>query len=182
MWRPAAALALVLALSLGSTTAADQPGDHGVDARSAAFPGARWVEAAPESRGLDPLALRAAVDFLKANAPRDGVDELVIVRRGALVWRGPEIDRVHGTWSCTKSFVSTVLGLLVDDGKVQLDTKVATALPSLAASYPDVTFRHLTTMTSGYRAEGDTRADAPRRRADRRHLQAPDRRPHRDGH
>ncbi len=29
-------------------------------------------------------------------------------------------------------------------------------LPSLVATYPDVTLRHLTTMTSGYRAEGTT--------------------------
>jgi Beta-lactamase len=114
-----------------------------------------WVESSLESRGLDPGALREAIEFLAANAPRDGVDELLIIRHGALVWRGPAIDRVHGTWSCTKSFVSTVLGLLVDDGKTRLDTKVATVLPSLAASYPDVTLRHLTTMTSGYRAEGD---------------------------
>jgi CubicO group peptidase (beta-lactamase class C family) len=121
-----------------------------------AFPGAQWEEAAPEARGLDPAALRGAIEYLKANVPQDGVDELVIVRHGVMVWRGPAVDRVHGTWSCTKSFVSTVLGLLVDDGKVQLDTKVASVLPSLAAIYPDVTFRHLTTMTSGYRAEGDT--------------------------
>jgi CubicO group peptidase (beta-lactamase class C family) len=65
----------------------------------------------------------------------------------------PDPARVSLT---TKSFVSTVLGLLVEDGKARLDAKVATVLPSLAAAYPDVTFRHLTTMTSGYRAEGDT--------------------------
>jgi CubicO group peptidase (beta-lactamase class C family) len=127
-----------------------------VSAMPAVFPGTHWKEASPESRGLDPVRLQAAIEFLKTNAPGDGVDELVIVRHGVLVWRGPAVDRVHGTWSCTKSFVSTVLGLLVDDGKARLDAKVATVLPSLAATYPDVTFRHLTTMTSGYRAEGDT--------------------------
>jgi CubicO group peptidase (beta-lactamase class C family) len=125
-------------------------------AMPAVFPGTHWEESPPESRGLDPVRLQAAIEFLKTNAPGDGVDELVIVQHGVLVWRGPAADRVHGTWSCTKSFVSTVLGLLVDDGKAHLDAKVATVLPSLAATYPDVTFRHLTTMTSGYRAEGDT--------------------------
>ena len=62
---------------------------------------------------------------------------------------------VHGIWSCTKSFTSTVLGLLVDDKKCSLDTKAATIVPELKTLYPDVTLRHFTTMTSGYRAEGD---------------------------
>jgi hypothetical protein len=86
-----------------------------VGATPRVFPGAHWEEASPESRGLDPVALRAAIEFLTTKAPRDGVDELVIIRHGVLVWRGPAVDRVHRTWSCTKSFVSTVLGLLVDE-------------------------------------------------------------------
>ena len=36
-----------------------------------------------------------------------------------------------------------------------LDTKVATILPGMKAAYPAVTFRHFTTMTSGYRAVND---------------------------
>jgi len=48
-----------------------------------------------------------------------------------------------------------VLGLLVDDGKATLDTPVKHHLPALAAAYPDVTLRHFTTMTSGYRAKKD---------------------------
>jgi CubicO group peptidase (beta-lactamase class C family) len=121
------------------------------------FPGTDWQEATPESQGIDSTRLSAAVDYLRANTPRHGVDELVIVRHGYLVWQGLHIDRVHGTWSCTKSFTSTVLGLLIDDGRVTLDTRVRDVLPGMAL-YPDVTFRHLTTMTSGYRAEGDTAA------------------------
>ena len=49
------------------------------------FPGPHRQEASPEFRGLDPGTLRAAIEFLKANAPRDGVDELVIDRHGVLV-------------------------------------------------------------------------------------------------
>jgi CubicO group peptidase (beta-lactamase class C family) len=41
------------------------------------------------------------------------------------------------------------------DGKWTLDTRVANVLPELKAHYPDVTLRHFTTMTSGYRAVGD---------------------------
>jgi CubicO group peptidase (beta-lactamase class C family) len=124
-------------------------------AHDMAFPGRDWDEATPASQALDGTKLAAAVDYLKANSGRDGVRELVIVRHGRLVWKGAGIDKVHGVWSCTKSFTSTVLGLLIEDGKCSLDTKVADVLPEMKAHYPEVTLRHLTTMTSGYRAVGD---------------------------
>ena len=72
-----------------------------------------------------------------------------------LLWQGPDIDKVHGIWSCTKSFTSTVLGLLVDDGKCTADSLAKDYLPELADAYPDIKLRHFATMTSGYRAVGD---------------------------
>jgi len=72
-----------------------------------------------------------------------------------MVWKGPEIDKVHGVWSATKSFTSTVLGLLIDDGKATLDTLAKDHIPAMAGAYPNVTLRHFTTMTSGYRAVQD---------------------------
>jgi CubicO group peptidase (beta-lactamase class C family) len=119
------------------------------------FPARQWEEVPPETEGLDAKKLEAAVAFLRENSGRDGAGELVIVRRGRIVWRGEKIDKVHGIWSCTKSFTSTALGLLIDDGKCTLDTRAKDFAPELAGRYPDVTLRHFTTMTSGYRAEGD---------------------------
>ena len=120
-----------------------------------AFPGKDWEQAEPQSQGIDKGKLKAAVDYLRANAPRDGVRELVISRNGRLIHQGPDIDRMHGIWSCTKSFTSTVLGLLVDDGKCSLDSRAKDHVPQMSANYPKVTLRHFTTMTSGYRAVGD---------------------------
>jgi CubicO group peptidase (beta-lactamase class C family) len=120
-----------------------------------AFPGKDWGERTPESQGLDPAKLREAAAYLEQNAGPDGVKELVIIRNGCLVWKGPSSDKVHGVWSVTKSFTSTVLGLLVEDGKCRLDTPAKEHLPALAERYPEVTLRHFTTMTSGYRAVGD---------------------------
>src|SRR5687768_17357428 len=119
------------------------------------FPEAAWVEATPESQRLDSAKLRDAVAFLEANSGKDGARELAIIHNGRLIWKGDNIDHVHGIWSCTKSFTSTVLGLLIADGKCSLDTRVATILPELQAHYDAVTLRHFTTMTSGYRADGD---------------------------
>jgi CubicO group peptidase (beta-lactamase class C family) len=119
------------------------------------FPGRDWQETTPASQGMDPAKLEAAVAYLKEHAGRDGVNELVIIRNGRLIWKGSDIDKRHGVWSVTKTFTSTVLGLLIDDGKCTLDTRAKDHVPALASAYPEVTLRHFTTMTSGYRAVGD---------------------------
>jgi len=119
------------------------------------FPGERWQETSPELQGVDSHKLEAAISYLKNNSGSDGVKELVIIRNGAMIWKGSDIDKMHGVWSLTKSFTSTVLGLLIDDGKATLDTLAKDYIPSMATTYPDVTLRHFTTMTSGYYAIGD---------------------------
>ena len=123
--------------------------------RGMAFPGKDWKEATPESQGIDSAKLNAAISYLKNNSGRDGVRELVVIRNGYMVFKGTNIDKVHGVWSLTKSFTSTVLGLLIDDGRTTLDTPAKEYVSSMAASYPTVTPRHFTTMTSGYYAVGD---------------------------
>jgi len=122
------------------------------------FPGAAWEVVKPEDAALDPDRLRAAIDFLKESVGKDGVKEMVVGRHGRIVWHGDDVDKVHGIWSCTKSFTSTVLGLLVADGKCTLDTKAADLFQPLKDKYPAVTLRHFATMTSGYRALGDAEA------------------------
>ena len=119
------------------------------------FPGERWQEATPEAQNVDSAKLEAAISYLKNHSGSDGVKELVIIRNGRLIWKGADIDKQHGVWSLTKSFTSTILGLLIDDGKATLDTLAKDYVPSLAAVYPDIALRHFTTMTSGYYAVGD---------------------------
>ena len=121
----------------------------------AVFPGEQWQEAAPESQGVDSAKLNEAADWLARTVGKDGVNELVVIRHGRLIWKGNGIDKKHGVWSATKSFTSTVLGLLIADGKCTLDTRAAEVLPDLEPVYAGVTMRHFTTMTSGYRAVGD---------------------------
>lgn len=119
------------------------------------FPGEDWQQVRPEAQGVDSAKLKEAVSYLEANSGSDGVKELVIIRNGYMIWKGPDVDKMHGVWSLTKSFTSTVLGLLIDDGKATLDTLAKDYVPSMAATYPDITLRHFTTMTSGYYAVGD---------------------------
>ena len=119
------------------------------------FPDQRWQETEPEAQGVDLAKLKAAVSYLKDNSGPDGVKELVIIRNGYMIWKGTDIDKMHGVWSLTKSFTSTVLGLLIDDNKAALDKLAKDYVPSMAEVYPDVTLLHFTTMTSGYYAIGD---------------------------
>jgi CubicO group peptidase (beta-lactamase class C family) len=121
----------------------------------AVFPGAKWQVAEPASQGVDAAKLETAIEYLKAHSGRNGARQLFIVRNGYVIWQGDQTDKVHGIWSCTKSFTSTCLGLLIDDGKCTLDTLAADYLPAMAKTYPKVTLRHFATMTSGYRAIGD---------------------------
>lgn len=130
-------------------------GSAAVAAPARVFPGNRWEEATPDSQGVDAKKLEDATRLLAAGIGNDGVQELVVVRHGRMIWKGDSIDRRHGVWSATKSFTSTVLGLLIEDGKCTLDKRMAEVLPELKPHYPDATLRHFTTMTSGYRAVGD---------------------------
>lgn len=126
-----------------------------VTAADMVFPGAQWEQVEPESQGFDAAKLETAVQFLAQYCGADGVSQLLVVRNGRVIWRGRSTAAVHGVWSCTKSFSSTVLGLLLDDGKCRLDDLAARYLPVLEEHYPAVTLRHFTTMTSGYRAVND---------------------------
>jgi CubicO group peptidase (beta-lactamase class C family) len=114
-----------------------------------------WEEVNPESQGISQKKLAEAVTFLEQNSGSDGVKELMIVRNGVVVWQGENIDKVHGVWSLTKSFTSTMLGLLIDQQRCKLNTFAATVVPALEEDYSLVTLGHFTTMTSGYRAIGD---------------------------
>ena len=82
-----------------------------------AFPKEHWQQRSPESLGVDARQLQTAVDYLERHAGGNGVHELLIIRDGYILHAGDQIDNVHGVWSCTKSFTSTVLGLAIDDGK-----------------------------------------------------------------
>ena len=50
--------------------------------------------------------------------------------------------------SATKTFTSTLLGLLVEEGKCQLDDPAKRYEPGMSQYYPKVTLRHLATNTS----------------------------------
>jgi CubicO group peptidase (beta-lactamase class C family) len=129
---------------------------RGVAGREMVFPAAEWARATPESAGLDPDTLRAAIAYMDDQFGPEGAKELAIVRRGRLIWEGPDADAYHPIFSCTKTFTSTILGLLIDDGKCTLDTRAVEVLPELDDEHPRyarIRLRHLASMTGGYCGE-----------------------------
>jgi CubicO group peptidase (beta-lactamase class C family) len=122
----------------------------------------RSVVAPPngERKKTEPKAdLQSAIDYLKGHCKSDGVRELIIIKDGKTIHEGNNTARVHNIWSCSKSFTSTALGLLISEGKCSLDTLAADIDPNLRALYPNATLRDFTTMTSGFSAKGRSRWD-----------------------
>ena len=84
-------------------------------AEATVFPSAKWAEATPESQSVDSVKLNEAAELRARTVGADGARELVVIRHGRMIWKGDNIDKRHGVWSATKSFTSTVLGLLIAD-------------------------------------------------------------------
>lgn len=124
------------------------------------FPGPKWSTATPQEVGLSDEQVMAALKEWERRTGPDGIQKTVVVRHGRLVCKSPYADKANGLYSSTKSFTSTCLGLLIDDGVVSLETKAASIEPVLKELYPDATLRDFTTMTSGYSARGISRWDA----------------------
>jgi CubicO group peptidase (beta-lactamase class C family) len=130
--------AVVALLAAATGAAAQQPYVPG--------PGAGWDRREPAAVGLEPDRVRAAVELALAAAsqsPRDllenhrrsfgrephgeavgpfrerGEAAGVIVRNGYIVAEWGDTERVDLTFSVTKSFVSTVVGLAFDRGLIR---------------------------------------------------------------
>ena len=141
-----------------------------------------WERRRPEQVGMDAALLQEAVAFAQANetdAPRDlernhylsfgrephgdaigpfkmrGDMTGLVIRRGYLVAEWGEPDRVDMTFSVTKSFLSTVVGLAFDRGMIRrLDDSVHTYFPTdelwQTEHNRSITWDHLLRQTSDW--------------------------------
>src|SRR5690606_18436494 len=115
-----------------------------------AWPTASWpVGEVPD--GVDEDALRALGERTVAQGGQAG---LVVVHGGRLVYEayadGVAADTVLPSFSMSKSFASTVVGLLVDDGVLALDDPAPVAEWSAPGDpRAAITLRHLLNMASG---------------------------------
>lgn len=117
------------------------------------------ARARPCERGVDSAAVMRFLDDVEAAGLE--LHDLMIWRGDAVVaegWRWPYgPDRLRLTHSMTKSFTACAIGLLIEDGKLALDDRVAGFFPELAIS-PDthhgrMTVEDLLTMRTGHADE-----------------------------
>lgn len=116
------------------------------------FPGKIWETATPESQGVDSAGLNAAMKHMESLVGTDGVSQSMVVRHGRVIWQGEHTGSWHNVFSCTKSFLSIVTGLLIDDGKLSAGTPLYDFVPALKEFYPDMTAARCLSMTCGYSA------------------------------
>jgi CubicO group peptidase (beta-lactamase class C family) len=114
------------------------------------------------SRTVDAGLLAAADRRIRESPDLSSAESLVVLHRGEVVfeayYRGRSADDLVDIHSVTKSFTSAVVGTLLGDGRLALDTPVVSVLPHLPVNDPakrQITVRHLLTMTSGLTQEGE---------------------------
>ncbi|MGN0846144.1 MAG: serine hydrolase domain-containing protein, partial [Kiritimatiellia bacterium] len=117
---------------------------------------AEMERSTPEAEGVSSAAIGAWIDACEREL--DAVHGFVIVRHGKTIaegwWRPFGAERTHMLYSHSKSFTSTAIGFLADDGKLDLDERVVDIFPERApapsASKIDrLRVRDLLTMTTG---------------------------------
>jgi CubicO group peptidase (beta-lactamase class C family) len=102
--------------------------------------GGDWPMASPDSQGIDAAALQAVFDgaLEKTNFALNGI---AAVRNGFLVgerYYGSGPSSLFVINSVTKSVVSMLVGIALDQGKLKsLDQSVGELLPEAAAKAPD---------------------------------------------
>lgn len=126
-----------------------------LSAADAPWPTNGWTVSTPEAQGMDPALLERADEFLRANSPNRY--SFLVIRNGYLVF-----ERYYGganAWSrfpiasITKSFVSALTGIAVEQGLVRLDDRVVDVFPEYAGvgdpRLADLRVSHLLTMSGG---------------------------------
>ncbi len=129
------------------------------DAATVLWPDGDLVKNEPLPAGVDADALAAASDWaFDRESPEQVTLSLMIVHKGQIIHEryapGVDVTTKTRTWSTAKSIAVTLFGMLVDDGRMALDTPLELDwLPRAASPETDprraITLRHVLNMSSG---------------------------------
>ena len=130
------------------------------DPEGTTWPDGDLVMSRPLPAGVDHAALQAASDWtFDRESPEQVTLSLIVLHEGEIIHEryAPGIDMFTKTrtWSTAKSIASTLIGMLVDEGKLALDEPLPFDwLPENAGSAEndprrEITLRHALNMSSG---------------------------------
>jgi len=110
-----------------------------------------WPTAKPADVGLDESLFNAAADNVALSAD---VQSLLVVRHGKLVFERyfnhSDAGEANLVASVSKSILSVATGIAIDDGLLELDTRINEFLPpDLVGAHGDLTVENLLTMSGG---------------------------------
>ena len=104
------------------------------------------VFATPESQGVPSSAIMEMLDFWEAK--QVCMHSFVLMRHGAVIaegyWPPFNKDRKQRMYSVSKSFTSVTIGLMITEGKLKLDDKVADFFPESLPDNPHPFIRQAT--------------------------------------
>lgn len=136
----------------------DEPPPRG-DPASIPWPDGDLVEDEPLPADVDAAALQAASDWaFERESPEQVTLSLLIVKDGQLIHEryapGVDVTTRTRTWSTAKSIAVTLIGTLVDEGRLSLDEPLGFDwLPEIRSAETDprsaITLRHVLNMSSG---------------------------------
>ena len=141
--------------SLPELTLAPPPGDPA----TIAWPNGDLVDDTSLPSGVDAAALDAASHWaFDRESPEQVTLSLMVVHRGKILHEryapGVDMNTKTRTWSTAKSIASTLMGMMVDEGRMDLDAPLGFEwYPQTRSPETDprnaITLRHVLNMSSG---------------------------------
>lgn len=115
------------------------------------WPTGKWPTSTPEEQGMNSAVLKKSISFMASQGSIEGV---MVVRHGKVVMEAYfspyRRNELHNVFSCTKSVISTLIGIAIHEGKIKdVKQKVADLLPEYPLAQKDLTLEHLLTMSTG---------------------------------
>jgi CubicO group peptidase (beta-lactamase class C family) len=151
----------LISLLLETVDSFEHGGIEGATELEPYWPTDGWRVATPEAAGIDPRMLDEMIEAVDSRGI--GADSLMVIRHGYIVsdayfapynpWEN------HIIYSCTKSVVSTLIGIAIDEGYIDadLDQRLLDIFPDRTVRNPnawksDMTLRDLLMMSAGFDA------------------------------
>ncbi|MDX1958293.1 MAG: serine hydrolase [Leptospiraceae bacterium] len=130
-----------------------------IQAKDRSFPNPGWKETTINKEKWKEFE-KYTFETLGNEAEREGIrtDGIVIIQNGAIVYekyaRGYNKDMLHLTWSITKSFVNTMIGVAVKQGKLNIEDYASKYLEEFNRTdlHKKVKIKHILSMSSGLAA------------------------------